>query len=329
MKKLTLSILMLALVTSMNGYAQAEATVISNSDQILFQGQWLDELQDRLVVQEYAMKEANQQQQEADSALAMSTHNNNGWLVQLQGETDAQGGQMAHLNIEANKQAGVQQNQAQQLAEQGNQLDEMRVATQAQQQRLNNGEQSAKAQLNQLTSMRAITDEQQQKLSNVEQSAKAQRNQLANMRATTDEQLQKLSNVEQSATVQGDQLKNMQVVSQQQGKQLDQTNMQVVRNTQLSQDNTQRIVSLREELEQMSGALDGSYASAAAFTGLVDPYGVGNLSVSLGLGTHGSAQAVALGVGERFNEHFTLKVGGAYNSSTNSVTAYAGAGFEF
>ncbi|MEZ8991306.1 hypothetical protein BCT94_01540 [Vibrio breoganii] len=93
--------------------------------------------------------------------------------------------------------------------------------------------------------------------------------------------------------------------------------------------NQDAIKGLREDMEQMAKNVDGAYAESAAFAGLVDPYGVGKFAVTAAVGYHGDAQAVAVGVGERFTENFTAKLGGAYDTATESMSAYAGVGYEF
>ncbi|MGR6841410.1 YadA C-terminal domain-containing protein [Aliivibrio wodanis] len=93
--------------------------------------------------------------------------------------------------------------------------------------------------------------------------------------------------------------------------------------------NQTEIKGLRKDMENMAKNIDGAYAESAAFAGLVDPYGVGNIAVTAALGYHGDAEAVAVGIGERFNENLTAKLGGAYDTATDSMSAYAGIGYEF
>lgn len=93
--------------------------------------------------------------------------------------------------------------------------------------------------------------------------------------------------------------------------------------------NSQDIQELRKDFEDMAKKVDGAYAESAAFAGLVSPYGVGNFAITAAVGHHGQADAVAFGVGERFTENFTAKLGGAYDTATESMSAYAGVGYEF
>ncbi|WP_061040317.1 YadA C-terminal domain-containing protein [Vibrio coralliirubri] len=93
--------------------------------------------------------------------------------------------------------------------------------------------------------------------------------------------------------------------------------------------NEQDIKDLRSDFERQAKELDGVAATAGAFAGLVDPYGVGKTNATVGLGYHGDAQAIAVGVGRRWNEQFTTKLGGAYDTGSESATLYAGAAYEW
>ena len=86
---------------------------------------------------------------------------------------------------------------------------------------------------------------------------------------------------------------------------------------------------LHQNFEDMAKQVEGSYAISAAFSGLTEPHEVGKTSISVGLGNYRSANALAFGVGERFNENFTAKLGGAYNNETSSLSSYAGIGLDF
>ncbi|PTQ16031.1 hypothetical protein CWO33_08280 [Vibrio splendidus] len=93
--------------------------------------------------------------------------------------------------------------------------------------------------------------------------------------------------------------------------------------------NENDIKDLRSDFERQAKELDGVAATAGAFAGLVDPYGVGKTNATVGLGYHGDAQAIAVGVGRRWNEQFTTKLGGAYDTGSESATLYAGAAYEW
>lgn len=95
------------------------------------------------------------------------------------------------------------------------------------------------------------------------------------------------------------------------------------------ENNTKEIKGLRQDLERMASDINGAYADAAAMNGLTEPYNVGSVMVSVGVGHHGNADAVAFGMGERFNEHVTAKAGASLTSSSSTMTTYAGIGYEF
>lgn len=106
-------------------------------------------------------------------------------------------------------------------------------------------------------------------------------------------------------------------------------NKQLHSNEQQIAANTQEIKGLRQDLERMADDINGSYADAAALNGLTEPYNIGSVMISVGVGHHGNADALAFGMGQRFNEHVTAKAGAAMNSSTSTMTTYAGVGYEF
>lgn len=95
------------------------------------------------------------------------------------------------------------------------------------------------------------------------------------------------------------------------------------------EDMTKQVEGLHQSFEDMAKQVEGSYAVSAAFTGLTEPHDIGKTSISIGLGNYRSANALAFGVGERFNENFTAKLGGAYNNETSSLSSYAGIGLDF
>ncbi|WP_261884202.1 YadA C-terminal domain-containing protein [Vibrio pelagius] len=93
--------------------------------------------------------------------------------------------------------------------------------------------------------------------------------------------------------------------------------------------NELQIKDLREALKKQAKRIDGGMAQASAFAGLVSPYNVGKINTTVALGHSGSANALALGAGMRINEQFTVKLGGAYDTGTEQVSSYVGAGWEW
>jgi autotransporter adhesin len=93
--------------------------------------------------------------------------------------------------------------------------------------------------------------------------------------------------------------------------------------------NTVEIHSLRSDLNSLDDKVNGIAASSAAFSQLVQPYGVGKVNVSVGLGFSKGAEAIAIGSGYRANEQLTFRGGVAYDSGSHNTTLGLGAGYEF
>ncbi|CAK8740316.1 hypothetical protein SODG_003759 [Sodalis praecaptivus] len=96
----------------------------------------------------------------------------------------------------------------------------------------------------------------------------------------------------------------------------------------LAQKNTSRINNLENQLSQTNKKIDRGLAASAALTGLFQPYGVGNVNFTAGMGTYGSSVAMAVGSGYRINEHAAVKAGLAY-SGGNNVTSNASFNLEW
>ncbi|RYU70477.1 hypothetical protein ERW51_02900 [Aliivibrio finisterrensis] len=100
-------------------------------------------------------------------------------------------------------------------------------------------------------------------------------------------------------------------------------------NTKSIEKNKSDIKELRSNFEDMSDKLDGSMAQAGAMSQLVMPYGTGNFNITAAAGHSGHADALAIGSGYRYNEHITVRAGGAYDTGSEHVTVAAGVGYEF
>ncbi|MEN3257587.1 YadA-like family protein [Sodalis endosymbiont of Spalangia cameroni] len=96
----------------------------------------------------------------------------------------------------------------------------------------------------------------------------------------------------------------------------------------LAQKNTSRINNLENQLSKTNKKIDRGLAASAALTGLFQPYGVGNVNFTAGMGTYGSSVAMAVGSGYRINEHAAIKAGLAY-SGGNNVTSNASFNLEW
>ncbi|EEU0415626.1 hypothetical protein E5N30_005258 [Escherichia coli] len=80
---------------------------------------------------------------------------------------------------------------------------------------------------------------------------------------------------------------------------------------------------IRENHEEMKRAA----AQSAALSGLFQPYSVGKFNATAALGGYSDKQAVAVGVGYRFNEQTAAKAGIA--ASDGDVSYNVGVNFEF
>ncbi|EHZ1978940.1 YadA-like family protein, partial [Escherichia coli] len=80
---------------------------------------------------------------------------------------------------------------------------------------------------------------------------------------------------------------------------------------------------IRENHEEMKRAA----AQSAALAGLFQPYSVGKFNATAALGGYSDKQAVAVGVGYRFNEQTAAKAGVA--ASDGDVSYNVGVNFEF
>lgn len=85
----------------------------------------------------------------------------------------------------------------------------------------------------------------------------------------------------------------------------------------LAQKNTSRINNLENQLSKTNKKIDRGLAASAALTGLFQPYGVGKINFTAGMGGSGSSQAIAVGSGYRINENAAVKAGLAYSGGNN------------
>lgn len=93
--------------------------------------------------------------------------------------------------------------------------------------------------------------------------------------------------------------------------------------------NSAEIKDLRSDLERQGREVAGIGAMSAAYAGLGQAYNVGGTAVTWGLGAYNDAHAIAVGASHRFNEHLSVKVGGAYQDGTNKSSLYAGGTYEW
>ncbi len=115
----------------------------------------------------------------------------------------------------------------------------------------------------------------------------------------------------------------------------------VTRNTQSIEKNSKAIAANTRTLQQHSARLDSQQrqinenhkemkraaAQSAALTGLFQPYSVGKFNASAAVGGYSDQQALAVGVGYRFNEQTAAKAGVAFSDGDASWNV--GVNFEF
>ena len=78
-----------------------------------------------------------------------------------------------------------------------------------------------------------------------------------------------------------------------------------------------RINQVNKRIDKVNKRIDKGLASSAALTGLFQPYGVGKVNFTAGIGGYRSTQALAIGSGYRVNENTAIKAGMALSDSKN------------
>ncbi|MEF7842763.1 YadA-like family protein [Escherichia coli] len=108
----------------------------------------------------------------------------------------------------------------------------------------------------------------------------------------------------------------------------------VTKNTQAIQSNTRqlqehnaRLNSQQRQIRENHEEMKRAAAQSAALAGLFQPYSVGKFNATAALGGYSDKQAVAVGVGYRFNEQTAAKAGIA--ASDGDVSYNVGVNFEF
>ncbi|EQA2401000.1 YadA-like family protein [Escherichia coli] len=108
----------------------------------------------------------------------------------------------------------------------------------------------------------------------------------------------------------------------------------VTKNTQAIQSNTRqlqehnaRLNSQQRQIRENHEEMKRAAAQSAALAGLFQPYSVGKFNATAALGGYSDKQAIAVGVGYRFNEQTAAKAGVA--ASDGDVSWNAGVNFEF
>ena len=114
----------------------------------------------------------------------------------------------------------------------------------------------------------------------------------------------------------------------------DSVDRRVTKNTQAIQSNTRqlqehnaRLNSQQRQIRENHEEMKRAAAQSAALAGLFQPYSVGKFNATAALGGYSDKQAVAVGVGYRFNEQTAAKAGIA--ASDGDVSYNMGVNFEF
>lgn len=83
-----------------------------------------------------------------------------------------------------------------------------------------------------------------------------------------------------------------------------------------------RFEELKQELDEQDKKFERGLASSAAISGLFQPYSVGKLNMTVGIGGYRDESAVAIGTGYRFNSNIAAKAGVAASTGDSSSVMY-------
>ncbi|WP_050747339.1 YadA C-terminal domain-containing protein [Sodalis glossinidius] len=99
--------------------------------------------------------------------------------------------------------------------------------------------------------------------------------------------------------------------------QLNQVNNTATSAKALAQKNSSRIKDIENKLSKTNTKIDRGLAASAALTGLFQPYGVGKINFTAGMGEYGSSQTITIGSSYRIDERTAFKAGVAYSGGNN------------
>ncbi len=100
--------------------------------------------------------------------------------------------------------------------------------------------------------------------------------------------------------------------------------------SQLGEYTTNGLNRLNDRVDDLNNKVNKGFATNAALSGLFQPYGVGKMNLTAGVGGYKDESAVAVGVGYRFNESVAVKGGVATSAGNGSSTMYnASVNFEW
>ncbi|MFP3028820.1 MAG: YadA-like family protein [Arsenophonus sp.] len=87
----------------------------------------------------------------------------------------------------------------------------------------------------------------------------------------------------------------------------------------LTQENSSQINHLEDRFLKNNIKIERGFATAAALTGLFQPYGVSKVNFTASIGGYGASQALAVGTGYRITENAAVKAGVAYSGGNNMM----------
>jgi hypothetical protein len=93
--------------------------------------------------------------------------------------------------------------------------------------------------------------------------------------------------------------------------------------------NTADIKGLREDMNKMGDRINSVEAMNMATSNLFQPYNVGSVNVSVGVGGYENAHALAVGSGVRVNDHLAVRGSVAFEDATDSIGYGVGASYEW
>ncbi|MBC6573310.1 YadA C-terminal domain-containing protein [Escherichia coli] len=101
----------------------------------------------------------------------------------------------------------------------------------------------------------------------------------------------------------------------------------IAANTRTLQQHSARLDAQQRRIDENHKEMKRAAAQSAALSGLFQPYSVGKFNATAALGGYSDQQAIAVGVGYRFNEHTAAKAGAAFSDGEASWNM--GVNFEF
>lgn len=106
-------------------------------------------------------------------------------------------------------------------------------------------------------------------------------------------------------------------------KQLEYNQMNIIESANLYTD--YRFNEVNKKINSLDKKIDRGLASSAALTMLFQPYGIGNINITAGIGGYGSETSIAIGTGYRFDKNKAIRTGISSSTSNTSNLTYGAA----